>query len=75
MRSFSVAVLLAVSILFCASSIMGAQEPNLRIFGISFGSEVRTSDTRTELTGAFSEDGRYARFSLTVSVRTDGGVV
>jgi hypothetical protein len=72
MRSFSVALLLAAGILFCASSIMVAQEPNLRIFGISFGSGVRTADTRTELTGTFSEDGRYATFSLTVSVRNYG---
>jgi hypothetical protein len=72
MRSFSVAVLMAIGILFCAPSIMVAQEPNLRIFGLSYGSGVRTSDTRTELTGTFSEDGRYARFSLTVSVRNYG---
>lgn len=72
MRSFSVALLAAFGILFSASSITVAQEPNLRIFGISYGSGVRTSDTRTELTGTFSEDGRYARFSLTVSVRNYG---
>ena len=51
---------------------MVAQESNLKIFGISYGSGVRTSDTRTELTGTFSEDGRHAKFSLTVSVRNYG---
>src|SRR5688500_19980405 len=72
MKVFSVAVLMAVGVLFCAPSFMVAQEPGLRIFGLSYGPRVRTADSSSDLTVTLQKDGTYARFDLTVSVRNYG---